>query len=98
MVAGDTLLHALCSGDHVVACDDVYGGTFRLFRRVLERAGLRFTFVDATRIDNVVAAIEDHTRLIWLESPTNPLLKLIDIAEVARIAHARGIKLAVDNT
>jgi cystathionine gamma-lyase len=66
---------------------------------VLERVGLRFTFVDATRIENVEAAIEDRTRLIWLESPTNPLLKLIDIAAVARLAHQRGeIVLAVDNT
>lgn len=98
MAAEDTLLHMFESGDHVVACDDVYGGTFRLFQRVLERAGLRFTFVDATQIDNVETALEARTRLIWLESPTNPLMKLIDIAEVAHLAHARGIKLAVDNT
>jgi cystathionine gamma-lyase len=76
----------------------VYGGTFRLFTRVLERAGLRFTFVDATRIENVTAALEDRTRLIWLESPTNPLLKLIDIAAVAELAHQRDIVVAVDNT
>ena len=85
MAAEDTLLHLFETGDHVVACDDVYGGTFRLFHRVLERVGLRFTFVDATRIENVEAAIEDRTRLIWLESPTNPLLKLIDIAAVSRL-------------
>jgi len=98
MAAEDTLLHLFETGDHVVACDDVYGGTFRLFHRVLERVGLRFTFVDATRIENVEAAIEDSTRLIWLESPTNPLLKLIDIAAVARLAHQRDIIVAVDNT
>jgi cystathionine gamma-lyase len=99
MAAEDTLLHLFETGDHVVACDDVYGGTFRLFHRVLERVGLRFTFVDATRIENVEAAIEDRTRLIWLESPTNPLLKLIDIAAVSRLAHARDdIIVAVDNT
>jgi cystathionine beta-lyase/cystathionine gamma-synthase len=98
MAAEDTLLHLFESGDHVVACDDVYGGTFRLFKRVLERVGLRFTFVDATRIENVAAAIEDRTRLIWLESPTNPLLKLIDIAAVSRLAHAREVIVAVDNT
>src|SRR5438552_3004949 len=98
MAAEDTLLHLFETGDHVVACDDVYGGTFRLFRRVLERVGLRFTFVDATRIENVVAALEDRTRLIWLESPTNPLLKLIDIIAVARLAHQRDIVVAVDNT
>jgi cystathionine gamma-lyase len=98
MAAEDTLLHLFETGDHVVACDDVYGGTFRLFRRVLERVGLRFTFVDATRIENVEAAIEDRTRLIWLESPTNPLLKLIDIAAVARLAHQSDIIVVVDNT
>jgi cystathionine gamma-synthase/cystathionine gamma-lyase len=98
MAAEDTLLHLFATGDHVVACDDVYGGTFRLFHRVLERCGLRFTFVDATRIENVEDAIEDRTKLIWLESPTNPLLKLIDITAVARVAHQRDIIVAVDNT
>src|SRR5438105_5565787 len=98
MAAEDTLLHLLGSGDHIVACDDVYGGTFRLFKRVLERAGLRFTFVDATCIQNVTAALEKRTRLIWLESPTNPLLKLIDIAAVSELAHQRDILVAVDNT
>jgi cystathionine beta-lyase/cystathionine gamma-synthase len=98
MAAEDTLLHLFETGDHVVACDDVYGGTFRLFHRVLERVGLRFTFVDATRIENVAAAIEERTRLIWLESPTNPLLKLIDITAVARLAHQHDIIVAVDNT
>jgi cystathionine gamma-lyase len=98
MAAEDTLLHLFGSGDHVVVCDDVYGGTFRLFHRVLERAGLRFTFVDATRIENVASAIEERTKLVWLESPTNPLMKLIDIAEVARVAHDRGVRVAVDNT
>jgi cystathionine gamma-synthase/cystathionine gamma-lyase len=98
MAAEDTLLHLFATGDHVVACDDVYGGTFRLFHRVLERCGLRFTFVDATRIENVEDAIEDRTKLIWLESPTNPLLKLIDITAVAHLAHQRDIIVAVDNT
>src|SRR5258708_26053110 len=98
MAAEDTLLHLFETGDHIVACDDVYGGTFRLFHRVLERWWLRFTFVDATRIENVAAAIEDRTRLIWLESPTNPLLKLIDISAVAQLAHRTDIIVAVDNT
>src|SRR6266513_2196011 len=98
MAAEDTLLHMLQTGSHIIASDDVYGGTFRLFHRVLERVGLRFTFVDATRIDNVAAAIEDQTRLIWLESPTNPLMKLIDIAAVSRLARGKDIILAVDNT
>jgi cystathionine beta-lyase/cystathionine gamma-synthase len=98
MAAEDTVLHLLETGSHIVASDDVYGGTFRLFHRVLERVGLRFTFVDATRTHHVTEALRDDTRLIWLESPTNPLMKLIDIAEVARIAHERNILVAVDNT
>jgi cystathionine beta-lyase/cystathionine gamma-synthase len=98
MAAEDTLLHLLETGSHVVASDDVYGGTFRLFHRVLERVGLRFTFVDASHTSNVTDAIEDQTRLIWLESPTNPLMKLIDIGAVSAAAHERGILVAVDNT
>src|SRR5215207_8557172 len=98
MAAEDTLLHLFESGDHVIACDDVYGGTFRLFRRVLERAGLTFDFVDATNVDNIELKLQERTRLIWLESPTNPLMKLIDIRAVAELAHAQRILLAVDNT
>jgi cystathionine gamma-lyase len=98
MAAEDTMLHLLETGSHVVASDDVYGGTFRLFHRVLERVGLRFTFVDASRTRNVTDAIENETRLIWLESPTNPLMKLVDIAEVVRVAHERNILVTVDNT
>jgi cystathionine gamma-lyase len=98
MAAEDTLLHLLEVGDHVVACDDVYGGTYRLFKRVLERLGLRFSFVDATDVRNVQQALEPRTRLVWLESPTNPLMKLVDIAAVADLAHAHGAYVAVDNT
>src|SRR5947209_3416651 len=98
MAAEDTVLHMFEAGSHIIASDDVYGGTFRLFHRVLERVGLRFTFVDATRTHHVTDAMTDATRLIWLESPTNPLMKLIDIAEVSRAAHERNILVAVDNT
>jgi cystathionine beta-lyase/cystathionine gamma-synthase len=98
MAAEDTFLHLFETGDHVVVSDDVYGGTFRLFHRVLERVGLRFTFVDATQVANVAAAIEPRTRLIWLESPTNPLMKLVDIRAVAELAHSQQIVVAVDNT
>jgi cystathionine beta-lyase/cystathionine gamma-synthase len=98
MAAEDAVLHLLETGSHVIASDDVYGGTFRLFHRVLERVGLRFTFVDATRTQAVVDAIEQQTRLIWLESPTNPLMKLIDIAAVSAAAHARGVLVCLDNT
>jgi cystathionine beta-lyase/cystathionine gamma-synthase len=98
MAAEDTVLHLLETGSHVVASDDVYGGTFRLFHRVLERVGLRFTFVDGARTQAVVDAIEEQTRLIWLESPTNPLMKLIDIAAVSAAAHERDVLVCVDNT
>jgi cystathionine beta-lyase/cystathionine gamma-synthase len=98
MAAEDALLHMLETGSHVIASDDVYGGTFRLFHRVLERVGLRFTFVDASRTSNVTEAIEEQTRLIWLESPTNPLMKLVDIGAIASVAHEHGILVAVDNT
>jgi cystathionine beta-lyase/cystathionine gamma-synthase len=98
MAAEDTVLHLFEAGSHIVASDDIYGGTFRLFHRVLERVGLRFTFVDATRTENVTDAIENQTRLIWLESPTNPLLKLVDITAVAKAARERNVLVAVDNT
>lgn len=98
MAAEDTLLHLLDAGDHVIVTDDAYGGTFRLFHRVLERVGLRFTFVDATRLENVESAFEERTRMVWLESPTNPLMKLIDIAGVSELAGGRGAIVVVDNT
>src|SRR5438128_4931154 len=100
MAAEDTMLHLFESGDHVLVCDDVYGGTFRLFRRVLERVGLRFSFVDMSDPQSVADGLEERTKLIWLESPTNPLMKLIDIAAVADVAHRQGrhILVVVDNT
>ena len=98
LAATDCVMHWLSAGDHVVVMEDAYGGTYRLFRRVYERVGLRFSFVDATRLANVEAAFEPSTRLVWLESPTNPLLKLVDIAGVAELAHARQARVAVDNT
>ncbi len=85
MGAITTILFLLHSGDHVVACDDVYGGTFRLFRRVLENYGLEFTFVDMTDLDATARAIRPNTRMLWLETPTNPLLKVIDIAAIAQV-------------
>jgi cystathionine gamma-lyase len=98
LAATDCVMHSLDAGDHVVVMEDVYGGTYRLFRRVYERVGLRFSFVDATHLANVEAAFEPRTRLVWLESPTNPLLKLVDIAGLAALAHERQVRVAVDNT
>jgi len=99
LAATATVLDLLPTGSHVVVMDDVYGGTFRLFERVRRRsAGLDFSFVDLSRPGILEAAITDRTRLVWLESPSNPMLKLVDLAEVARLARARGVLCAADNT
>ncbi len=92
------LLALLRRGDHVVAFDDLYGGTRRLFDRVMERFGVRFTYVDARDPGNVEKAMRRETRMVWLETPTNPLLKLADIEAVAEAAHRHGAILVVDNT
>jgi cystathionine gamma-synthase len=97
--AEDTLLRAVCApGDHVVIPGDAYGGTFRLFAQVLERWGLTFTAVDQRDLDAVRAAIGERTRMIWCETPTNPLLAVADIAALAGLAHDAGALLGVDNT
>ena len=99
MAAEDTLLRALCApGDHVVIPGDAYGGTFRLFDKVLNRWGLSYTAVDQTDLAAVQAAVRDETTLIWCETPTNPLLTIVDIGAVAAIAHEAGALLGVDNT
>jgi cystathionine gamma-lyase len=93
-----TIVQMLDAGDHIVASDDLYGGTFRLFDKVMARRGNRFTFVDASDPAAVEAAIEPQTKLVWLETPTNPMLKLCDIEAVANICKPKGVRLAVDNT
>ncbi len=98
MAAEAAITQLLVPGDHTIALDDLYGGTYRLFARVLEPLGMRFSFVDASRPDALDHAWTDRTRLVWIESPSNPLLKLIDIGSVAQLAHARGALLVVDNT
>ena len=99
LAATSTLLDALDAGSHVVCMDDVYGGTYRLFERVRRRsAGLDFSFVDLNDMAALEAAVRPKTRLIWCETPTNPLLKIVDIARLAEFARKRGIRLAVDNT
>jgi cystathionine gamma-lyase len=99
MAATATLLELLDSGDHVVAMDDLYGGSFRLFERVRRRsANLDFTFTDLSDPSAAAAAIGPRTRMVWIETPTNPLLKLVDVAAVAAAAHARGALVVVDNT
>jgi cystathionine gamma-lyase len=91
-------LHLWSAGDHVVCCDDVYGGTYRLFNRVFARHGLEFSFVDLTDPAALEGAVRPNTRAVWVETPTNPLLKLVDLQAVAAISHARGLRLVVDNT
>ncbi|HEX3671025.1 MAG TPA: cystathionine gamma-synthase [Candidatus Cybelea sp.] len=104
MAATSAVLGLLSAGDHVVVSDDLYGGTYRLFTRVLERYSLHFDFVDMTDPGAVAAAVRPTTKLFWIETPTNPLLKLVDIAAIAEIGHAsrsadRGqILVVVDNT
>ncbi len=99
LAATSTVLDILDSGSHVVCMDDVYGGTYRLFERVRRRsAGLDFNFVDLNDMAALEAAIKPTTKLIWCETPTNPMLKIVDIARLAEFARKRGIWLAVDNT
>jgi cystathionine gamma-lyase len=99
MAATATILELLNSGDHVVAMDDLYGGTFRLFNNVRGRsAGLKFSFTKIEEIAALKAAIRPETRMIWVETPTNPMLKVVDIAMVAEVAREHGALLVVDNT
>ncbi|HEV7985987.1 MAG TPA: PLP-dependent transferase, partial [Steroidobacteraceae bacterium] len=99
MAATSTLLELLSPGDHVVASDDLYGGSRRLFTRVRTvSAGLSFTFVDLRDLSAVEAALRPETRLIWVETPSNPMLKLADLAAIAVLARRRGVLAAADNT
>jgi cystathionine beta-lyase/cystathionine gamma-synthase len=98
MAATSAVMNLLSNGDHAVVTDDLYGGTFRLFEKVLRRYGLSFTYADAADLGALEKAIVPATKMIWIESPTNPLLKLCDIAAVAALARARGLTLVVDNT
>jgi cystathionine gamma-lyase len=99
LAATATVLDLLDSGQHIVAMDDLYGGTYRLFERVRKRsAGLSFSFVDLADIKAAEAAIRPETRMIWLESPTNPLLRLVDLEAIAQLGKRRGILTVADNT
>jgi cystathionine beta-lyase/cystathionine gamma-synthase len=98
MSAVDAVLRTLETGDHVVCSDDVYGGVSRLFNTILARHGLSFTYVDTSYPQRVADAIRPETRLIWIETPTNPLLKISDVSALATVAHDRSIPLAVDST
>jgi cystathionine gamma-lyase len=94
----DAIMHTLKSGDHVLCCDDVYGGTFRIFDKVFKRLGIEYSFVDLGDLKKAEAAFRPNTRMLWMETPTNPLLKILDIAALAQMARTRGVLSVVDNT
>ncbi|XXK59713.1 cystathionine gamma-synthase [Porticoccaceae bacterium nBUS_09] len=99
MSATATVLELLDSGDHVIAMDDLYGGTYRLFENVRKRsAGLEFTFANLSDLDNLESALQDNTKMIWVESPTNPLLKLVNLQAVAEFARKHNLIAVCDNT
>lgn len=98
LAACNALLDRLEPGDHVVAGNDLYGGTWRLFSRVFERYGIQFSFVDTTDLQQVEAALTERTRYVYLETPSNPLLRLADIGAAAELAHGAGALCVVDNT
>ncbi|MGE0394107.1 MAG: cystathionine gamma-synthase [Vicinamibacterales bacterium] len=98
MAAIAAVLTLLEAGDHVVVTDNTYGGTYRLFERVLRKGGLDFTYVDTSRLDAIAAAIRPTTKLLFLETPTNPTLRLTDLAAASELAHAHGVAVVVDNT
>lgn len=99
MAAIATLLEVLEPGDHIIACDDVYGGTFRLFNNVRNRSqGLKVSFVDLTQPDALEKAIQPNTKMVWVETPTNPMLSIIDLAHVAKIAKKHNLISVADNT
>lgn len=96
--ASTTIMHLLKAGDHVVAADDMYGGTYRLFDKVLRHHGIEFSYVDLSRVETFAPAIKSNTKMVWLETPTNPTLKLADIRKISALAKGRGIISVVDNT
>jgi cystathionine beta-lyase/cystathionine gamma-synthase len=98
LAALNTLMQTLSTGDHVVAGDNLYGGSYRLFERVFKRLGFDFSFVPSSDVKAVEAALRPETRIVFVETPTNPMMQLTDIAAVARIARARGVRVVVDNT
>jgi len=93
-----TLCHTLKPGDHIIACDDVYGGSFRILDKVMAPLGIETSWVDLTDLEAYEAAFRPETKLVWVETPTNPLLKLVDIEAIVAPARARGVRVGVDNT
>jgi cystathionine beta-lyase/cystathionine gamma-synthase len=98
LAATDCLLRSFKAGDEIIAMDDLYGGTYRMFTRIYKDSGIKFHFVDMNDIEKFKALINENTKLVWVETPTNPLMKLADIQEIAKITKANNILFAVDNT
>jgi len=98
LAATDSVLKLLKPGDEVIAMDDLYGGTYRMFTRIYQDFGIKFHFVDMNNLDAFQAIINENTQLVWVETPTNPLMKLADIAAIAKITNAKKLLFAVDNT
>lgn len=98
LAATDCVLRSFKEGDEIIAMDDLYGGTYRLFTKIYKDSGIKFHFVDFNDLENVSSKINSNTKMVWVETPTNPLMKLADIAEIAKITKKHNILLAVDNT
>jgi len=98
LAATATILLSLQKGDHVIAGDDIYGGTYRLFDQILRKYGFQFTYVNPEDPDNVAKAVRKNTRLIWIETPTNPLMRIVDIRQISKISKQAQALLVVDNT
>lgn len=98
LAATDCVLRSFKAGDEIIAMDDLYGGTYRMFTKIYKDSGLKFHFVDMNDIEKFKSLINENTKLVWVETPTNPLMKLADIAEIAKITKAKNILFAVDNT
>src|SRR5713101_268659 len=98
MAAESAILSLLSAGDHIVSCDDLYGGSYRIFERVMRRYTVETSYVPADDLDAYEKAIQPNTKMVWLETPTNPLLRLVDIRAIAEIAHRHKLLVVVDNT
>ncbi len=98
MGATDAVIKLLNAGDEVITSADLYGGTYRMFKRVFEKYGIKFHFIDLTKSSNIEPYLNDKTKLIWLETPTNPLMSIVDIRACADLAKGKNIIVAVDNT
>ncbi len=98
VAATDAVIKLLSPGDEVIAANDMYGGTYRLFTKVFAKFGIKFIYIDTSKVSNVEAVISNHTKLIWIETPTNPLMNISDISSIALVAKKAGALLCVDNT